>query len=156
MQRGNNDGYVRVVDAAGKLRLEGPFVPNFGGIAWSPKGDEVWWGGIRATSLDGKTRAVWSSPSAYIQDIARDGGTVLFADGTGRREIVGFPAGGAAPRNLTELNWSFPVDISADGSRVMFNEQQRAAAVYIRGLDGSPAVRIGEARPPGSPMGAGR
>ena len=126
------------------MRLDGPFVPDFNGLDWSPKGDAVWWGGIRATTVDGRTRSVWSSPGAYIQDIARDG-SVLIADAAGRREIVGFSAPGATPRNLTELNWSFPVDISADGEEVLFTEQQRnPPAVYVRGLDGSPAIRIGE------------
>jgi serine/threonine protein kinase/Tol biopolymer transport system component len=144
VQRGNNDGYLKIVDTAGKLRLAGPYAPGFAGLAWSPKGDEVWWGGIQATSIEGKTRTVWPSPNANIQDIARDG-SVLLGDGTARREIVGYAAIGAPPRNLTELNWSFPTDISDDGKRVLFTEQQRPPpSVYVRGLDGSPAVRIAE------------
>ena len=144
IQRGNNDGHLRIIDTAGKLRLAGPYIPGFVGLAWSPKGDEIWWGGIQATSVDGKNRTVWASPNGYIQDIARDG-SVLLGDGTARREIVGYAAIGDPPRNLTELNWSFPVDISPDGGRVLFSEQQRVPpAVYIRGLDGSPAVRIAE------------
>ncbi len=143
-QRGNNDGRVKIVDAGGKPRAEGRFYQGQTGIAWSPKGDEVWWGAIEATSLDGRSRRVWNAPSAYLVDVAR-GGAVMFADGTGRREIVGFPAGGGPPRDLTELNWSFPVDVSPDGTKVMFNEQQRQPpATYVRGLDGSPSVRIGE------------
>jgi dipeptidyl aminopeptidase/acylaminoacyl peptidase len=139
-QRGNNDGFVKIIETSGKLRLAGPFVPGFSGLAWSPKSDEVWWGGIQATSLDGRTRTVWPSPNGWIQDVARDG-SVLFGDGTARREIVGFATAGAEPRHLSELNWSFPVDISTDGTRVLFNEQQHQA-VYVRGLDGSPGVRI--------------
>jgi dipeptidyl aminopeptidase/acylaminoacyl peptidase len=143
-QRGNSDGYLKIIDTTGKLRLAGPFVPGFAGLAWSPKGDEVWWGGILATSIDGKTRTVWASPNGYIQDIARDG-SVLLGDGTSRREIVGYAALGAPPRNLTELNWSFPTDISPDGKRVLFTEQNRPPpGVYVRGLDGSPAVRIAD------------
>ena len=62
-----------------------------------------------------------------------------------RREIVGFSAGGTAERNLTWLNWSFPIDMSADGKTVLFNEQNiQPNGVYLRKLDGSPAVRIGE------------
>jgi Tol biopolymer transport system component len=143
-QRGNNDGFLRILDTGGKVILQGPFVPGFAGLAWSPGGDEVWWGGVQATSLGGKTRTVWASPNGYIQDVARDG-RVLLGDGTSRRELLGFPAGGGGPINLTELNWSFPTDISADGGRVVFNEQNRAPqGVYVRGLDGSPAVRIAE------------
>ena len=144
VQRGNNDGHIKIVDASGKLRLAGPYVAGFSGLAWSPKGDEVWWGAIQATSVDGRTRQVWASPNSYIQDISRNG-SVLVGTGTARREIVGYAALGDSPRNLTELNWSFPVDISSDGRRVLFTEQNRTPpSVYTRGLDGSPAVRLAD------------
>ncbi len=62
-----------------------------------------------------------------------------------RREIVGLSAGDKAERNLTWLNWSFPIDISSDGKTVLFDEQNiQPIGVYLRKLDGSPAVRIGE------------
>ncbi len=56
---GDNNGNVKVVDASGKVRFTGPFA--FRGIAWSPRGDEVWSGGrgVWATSLSGKSRLVW-------------------------------------------------------------------------------------------------
>ena len=143
IQRGNNDGHLKIIDTTGKLVLAGPYMPGFAALAWSPKGDEVWWGATRATSIDGKTRSVWASPGAYLEDIARDG-SVLVADGTARREIVGYAELGGPPRNLTELNWSFPVDISTDG-KLLFTEQQRPPpGVYVRGLDGSPAVRLAD------------
>ena len=143
IQRGNNDGYLKIIDTTGKLVLAGPYMPGFAALAWSPKGDEVWWGATRATSIDGKTRSVWASPGAYLEDIARDG-SVLVADGTSRREIVGYETLGGPPRNLTELNWSFPVDISHDG-KLLFTEQQRPPpGAYVRGLDGSPAVRLAD------------
>jgi dipeptidyl aminopeptidase/acylaminoacyl peptidase len=143
-QRGNNDGYVKIVDSDGKLRLKGSFVSGRIALAWSPRSDEIWSSGIEATSIGGKSRAVWTSPSADIQDIARDG-RVLLVESTGRREIVGFSGPGATPRNLTALNWSFPTDISAAGDTVLFYEQQvQPSAIYTRKLDGSPAIRIGE------------
>ena len=120
-QRGNNDGYVKIVDSDGKLRLKGSFGRGRIALAWSPRGDEIWSSGIQATSIGGKMRAVWTSPSADIQDIARDG-RVLLVETTGRREIVGFSGPDATPRNLTALNWSFPTDISAAGDTVLFYE----------------------------------
>ena len=39
-QRGDNNGTVRVVDRDGKARLSGPEAGR--GIAWSPRGDEIW------------------------------------------------------------------------------------------------------------------
>jgi Tol biopolymer transport system component/predicted Ser/Thr protein kinase len=143
-QHGNNDGHLKIVESNGTMRAQGPFVRGSIGLAWSPASDEVWFGGIEALSIQGKVRQVWSSTSAAIQDVARDG-RVLLVEATGRREIVGFPGPGAAPRNLTALNWSFPTDITASGDTVLFYEQQiEPSAIYTRKLDGSPAVRLGE------------
>ncbi len=143
--RGDNNGNVKVVDASGKVRLNGPFALS--GIAWSPRGNEVWSSGrgsIRATSLSGTSRPVWSSPGAFLRDIARDG-RLLCAVNTSRREIVSHSADEKEDRNLTWLNWSFPKDISADGQTVLFEEQNiQPVGVYLRKLDGSPAVRLGE------------
>jgi Tol biopolymer transport system component/predicted Ser/Thr protein kinase len=143
-RRGDNVGAVKVIDTAGKVRLTGP--DAFRGLAWSPRGDEVWssGNGISATSLSGKSRLVWNSPGAILMDIARDG-RALFSVNSSRREMVGFAAGEKAERNLTWLNWSFPKDISPDGKTLLFEEQNiQPKASYLRKLDGSPAVRIGE------------
>ncbi len=143
-QGGNNDGYVKIVDANGRLRVTGPFVRGAGPLAWSRDGSEVWYDGIQATSLAGKTRQVWASPNAGLHDVARDG-RVLFDETAGRREMVGVAAPGASARNLTALNWSFPTDISTVTGTVLFYEQQvEPSAIYTRKLDGSPAVRIGD------------
>jgi dipeptidyl aminopeptidase/acylaminoacyl peptidase/predicted Ser/Thr protein kinase len=144
-QRGDNNGKVKVVDASGKVQLDGPSTFTRG-LAWSPRGDEIWssGSGIEATTLTGRSRAVWISPGVRVQDIARDG-RVLLTLNSSRREIVGFSAGGAAERNLTWLNWSFPIDISADGKTVLFNEQNiQPNGIYLRKLDGSTAVRLGD------------
>jgi eukaryotic-like serine/threonine-protein kinase len=143
-RRGDNNGTVKVVDADGKVRLDGP--PANTGLAWSARGDEVWSStdAIQATTLSGKTRLVWSAPGSRVLDIARDG-RVLSVINASRREIVGHPAGEKVDRNLTWLNWSFPMDLSRDGKMVLFQEQnQETPSMYLRKLDGSPAVRIGE------------
>jgi Tol biopolymer transport system component/predicted Ser/Thr protein kinase len=143
-QRGDNNGYLRVVDRSGRVRLKGPFALT--GVAWSPRGDEVWSSarpGITATSLSGVNRQVWLAAQGFIEDIARDG-RVLTTINASRREIVGLAPGEKEERNLTWLNWSFPVDISADGKTLLFDEQNvEPEAVYLRKLDGSPAVRLG-------------
>jgi Tol biopolymer transport system component/predicted Ser/Thr protein kinase len=143
--RGDNVGRVKVIDRKGKVVLEGP--PAVNGIAWSHKGDEVWSsgrGGISATSLSGRTRVVWNLPGGFLQDIAPDG-RVLCTVNSSRREIVGYSAAERAERNLTWLNWSFPKDISSDGRTVLFDEQNiQPVGIYLRKLDGSPAVRIGD------------
>jgi eukaryotic-like serine/threonine-protein kinase len=145
-QKGDNNGNVRVIDTNGKVRLNGPYAIT--GIAWSPTGDEIWssggsGSGITATTLSGKSRSVWLAPRGSAEDIARDGRALLLANAS-RREIVGFSKGDAAERNLTWLNWSLPGGMSPDGKTVLFSEQNVVPqAVYLRKLDGSPAVRIG-------------
>ncbi len=143
--RGDNDGHVKVVDTSGKVMLNGPFAIS--GLAWSPRGDEVWSSGrsgISATSLSGKTRPIWNVPGGSLQDIARDG-RVLCSVNSSRREIVGVSAGDKEERNLTWLNWSFPKGIAADGKSVLFEEQNiQPLGIYLRKLDGSAAVRIGD------------
>ncbi|MEO8432082.1 MAG: protein kinase [Acidobacteriota bacterium] len=144
-QRGDNLGTVKVVDTDGKVRVNGAFAIT--GLAWTPRGDEVWSGerdGITATSMSGKTRVVWSAPGGFIQDIARDG-RVLCAVNSSRREIIGVSAAEGVERNLTWLNWSFPKGIASDGRTVLFEEQNiQPQGIYLRKLDGTPAVRIGE------------
>ncbi len=142
--RGDNNGNVKVIDKNGKVVLSGPYANT--GLAWSARGDEVWSSAnsISATSLSGKTRLVWNTPGARLHDIARDG-RVLSAVSSSRREMVGLAAGEKSERNLTWLNWSFPLDISPDGKSVLFDEQNiQPTAYYVRRLDGSPAVRMGE------------
>ena len=142
-QKGDNNGNIKVADTEGKLRVSGPF--SNGGVAWSTRGDEVWSGdrnGIMGTSMSGKTRRVWLAPRAQVADTARDGRTLVLLNSS-RREIVA-PGDDGGERNLTWLNWSFPGDISLDNKSVLFSEQNLTPqAAYIRKLDGSPAVRIG-------------
>lgn len=62
--------------------------------------------------------------------------------------MIGRAAGQAGERNLSWLDGSAPADLSADGSLLLFSEVAmgggRGRAVYKRGMDGSPAVRLGE------------
>jgi Tol biopolymer transport system component/predicted Ser/Thr protein kinase len=145
-QLGDNVGTVRVVDDKGKIVLSGPAATA--GLAWSRRGDEVWSSApLTATSLSGKTRAPWNllGPLEEMFDISGKGG-VLFKRNSSRREIIGSFNGGPE-RNLTWLNWSFPVDISRDGTLVLFDELTVSPnGVYIRKLDGSPAVLLAEGK----------
>ncbi|HEY1250436.1 MAG TPA: WD40 repeat domain-containing serine/threonine protein kinase [Thermoanaerobaculia bacterium] len=145
-EQGDSNGALRVIDASGKLVLRGPFA-NWG-VAWSPRGDAVWSGPpLTVTTLSGKSRVAWPYPerTARIADLSKDG-NVLFCSSRARREMVG-RSGEGAERNLTWLNWSFPSAISGDGTTVLFDEQQtEPIGIYLRRLDGSPAVRIGEGR----------
>ncbi|MFY9552049.1 MAG: protein kinase [Thermoanaerobaculia bacterium] len=144
-RRGDNVGVLKVIDASGKVQLTGPNANS--GVVWSPRGDEVWSSfigtSISATSLSGKTRMAFAcAGDCALHDIAPDG-RVLLSRFTARREIVGVSEG--RERDLTWLDWSFPYDFSPDSKLLLFNEENlQPNAVYIRKLDGSPAVRLGE------------
>ena len=67
---------------------------------------------------------------------------------TFRNEILALAPGESKERDLTWLDWSLPSAMSADGKKILFSEAGEGGgagySVYIRGTDGSPAVRLGE------------
>ena len=153
---GDDGGNVVVIDLSGAKIVEGSFSRSMSGLAWTPKGDEVWAGAIRlgagrdivSLSLTGKEKAILAMPGRVsLHDIAKNGDVLISAD-QGRREIIAGRRGGEE-RNLSWCDWSFLTDISPDGSRILFAEQGSAAsstaeAIYLRKTDGSPAVHLGD------------
>jgi Tol biopolymer transport system component/predicted Ser/Thr protein kinase len=143
---GDNLGVLKVVDASGRVRLTGP--ADRISLAWSPKGDEVWTSTpLRATSLSGKTRTLWSSSSRLdrIADVAPDG-RVLFLRSSARREIVGVDAAGQ-PKNLTWFDWCYPSDVSGATRTALFDVQSsEASEVFVRKFDGSAAVHLADGK----------
>ncbi len=85
--------------------------------------------------------------SLTIQDTSRDG-RVLMTDEMRRLGLSALPPGKTKERELSWLDWSRPVGLSADGKTVLFFESGEGGgpgySVYVRGTDGSPAVRLGE------------
>jgi Tol biopolymer transport system component len=59
-------------------------------------------------------------------------------------------AGASTERDVTWLDFSVPSDISPDGKTILFSELGegggKTARVYLRNVDGSPAVRLGDGR----------
>ena len=157
---------MTVLDLNGKKRALSRGWQALGGLAWSPKGDEIWFGGakaggepaLRAVTLSGKERMVVETPASMVlDDITRD------------RKVWsrwwirawGFPALAPGAKQESDLSWfdaSRVYDISADGKTILFVElsygQARNPAIYLRKTDGSPAVRLGDGnRPALSPDG---
>jgi hypothetical protein len=68
--------------------------------------------------------------------------------GTERAGINLLAAGETRERDLSWLDWSLLQDISADGTKVLFDESAEGGgetgSVYLRPIDGSPAIRLGE------------
>ena len=128
-------------------------------VAWSPRGDEVWFsannGGrivpLRAVSRSGQNRIVLNLPGFInLQEVSSDG-RVLLTYGTARREVRCRIADECTERNLTWFGWSGAEWLSADGKTLLFHEldgtPDQVPRAYLRGTDGSPAVRLGECVP---------
>src|SRR5206468_9857998 len=75
-------------------------------------------------------------------------GRALVAHGSRRPSIMALAPGAADESELTWMDFSWVTDISDDGRRLLFGEQGVAGgpgyAVYLRGTDRSPAVRLGK------------
>jgi eukaryotic-like serine/threonine-protein kinase len=160
------DYSVTVLDMNGKKRALSRGWQELGGLAWSPKGDEIWFSGakageepaLRAVTLSGKERLVVETPAfMVVDDITRDKG-VLFTVADSRLGISALAPGSKQERDLSWFDASSILDISSDGGTILFEELSygtaRNPAIYLRKTDGSPAVRLGDGnRPALSPDG---
>jgi len=160
--QGDDSGSIAVVDVSGHEKKLSRDWYGTQGLAWSSDGKEVWFTAseagqdryLSAVSLSGKERLVTRIPGDLILfDIHRDG-RVLLARASRRREFIG-SSERSKEKDLSWLDYSYPADLSADGKTVLFDEegvaggqkyggQELTYAVYLRQIDGSPAVRLGE------------
>ena len=151
----DDGGSLSVVDRKGKVRALVKGLKSAQGLAWSPDGSEVWFAAsdvgadrcLRAVSLRGKQRLLAVTPAELtLQDVARDG-HILFVREMWRAGIIALPPGETKVRDLSWLDYSLIRDLSADGRTVLFVEGGRGGGanygVYLRKMDGSPAVRLG-------------
>jgi Tol biopolymer transport system component/tRNA A-37 threonylcarbamoyl transferase component Bud32 len=160
------DYAVTVLDMNGKKQALSRGWQELLGLAWSTKGDEIWFGGakaggepaLRAVTLAGKERMLAEPPATmFIDDITRDQ-KVLMTVVDSRLGISGGSPGAKQERDLSWFDASRIFDISSDGGTILFEElsygNARNPAIYLRKTDGSPAVRLGDGnRPALSPDG---
>jgi serine/threonine protein kinase len=150
---GNRSSIV-VVDLKGKTTTLTNAFSLINGLAWSAKGDEVWFAGgqdlpkeLIAVTLSGRQRVVYRSLTAIrLFDIAADS-RVLLGQEVRRRELWGRTQGALEDRNLTWMDTSSLNSCSFDGKTVIINEFGEGGGadhgVYLRPTDGSTPVRIG-------------
>jgi eukaryotic-like serine/threonine-protein kinase len=149
-------GAVSVVDLAGHERNLSTGWESEEGLAWSPRGNEVWFSAteaglqrrIYAVDMLGKLRLSFRTLGGVtLEDIAPDGRLLLTRD-EHRAGIMGMTPGATRERDLSWLEWSLPIDLSPDGSQVVFDEEGEqggpAYTVAVRDLHGSPPVALGE------------
>jgi Tol biopolymer transport system component len=154
--RGDDAGFVAIVDASGKHRALTDSFASAGGLCWSPRGNEVWFTASRvgfnrylhAVSPSGRSRTLAEATGGLtLEDVSRDG-RVLVAQDKARQGMYALAPGAEKETEMSWLDWGLPADITKDGSMILFDESGEGGgpgfSVYIRKLDGSPAVRLGE------------
>ena len=158
--RGSKSFAVCVVDLAGKRRDLSTGWEIITSLAWHPVTGELWFSarkaGVRigvvelyAVSLAGAERLVAQNPQLLIvEDIARDG-RVLARSDDWPETMICLPPGAAREVDLTWLDFSQALALSADGRDVLFMEGGAGGGatggVYMRKTDGSSAaVRLGD------------
>jgi Tol biopolymer transport system component len=154
--RGDDGGSVAIVDRAGrKTKVTQEFATE-GGLAWSADGREVWFtaaevGGNRAlwavTPAGSQRLLVRVTGNLTLQDVGPDG-KVLIAHDTLRSGILAMAPGADKERDLSWLDWSTVYALTPDGKKVAFSESGEGGgpgySTYLRNLDGSPPVRLGD------------
>ena len=129
---------------------------GIGGMAWSPRGDEVWFTAVHrgsakalhAVTMAGRDRKVLNVPGALtIEDAAPDG-SILIANDNIRVSTLARSAGSDRERDLSWQETTAAADLSLDGRTLVFTEWGEgagaASVIGMRGTDGSPVVKLGE------------
>jgi eukaryotic-like serine/threonine-protein kinase len=141
-------GAVVVVDRQGRHTPLTEAWTNARGLAWSPRGDEVWFTAakgrdkrvLRAVDLQGRERVVHDAPgSLTLWDVTSDGRVLLTRDEE-RMFLMGVPPGETLEHNLAWFDAGGLASLSRDGRFLLFGDR---FGVYLRPTDGSPARSLG-------------
>jgi serine/threonine protein kinase len=148
-----DEGGLALVDLAGNKKTITEAAWVFG-LAWSPRGDELWFGAgeepfqdLQAVTMQGRRRVVYRIAGHIgFQDLSLDG-RVLWTSGVQRAGVMARGPGEAAERDLTVLSSSYLTDLSADGRLALIREDapgKRSNSLYVRSTDGAPAKHISQ------------
>ena len=155
----DDSGEVMLADATGKVRKLTKQWPRAEGLAWTPKGTEIWFtvgplgrNEIWAVTPEGKLRQVFQNVSDLrLEDIAPDG-TVLVTQQIWRQDIFVVERGKPGERRLSWYDWASLAEISPDGTWVAFTQAAPVLAssgltpalTLVRKTDGSAAQILGD------------
>ncbi len=149
-------GLVAVVDLSGKKTVLSEGYWGEEGLAWSPDGSEVLFSAgtaynnfkIYAVTLSGRRRVASDSAGGLTIHDAGAGGRWLATRDDFFRKMFALPPGEKDEKELSWLDLSEPIALSADGKTLLFTEESGSVgvnyAVCLRGTDGSAVVRLGE------------
>jgi hypothetical protein len=151
---GGDDGSVEIVDRAGKKTELTTGWATVQGLAWSGN-REIWF----TAAQQGIEREIYAvTPSGKLRLVRTMQGTPALLDLSGTRALVteddyrsgtfALIAGETGTRDLSWFDWQGDRALSADGKLLLFDESGEGGevhgAVYLRGTDGSPALRLGD------------
>jgi Tol biopolymer transport system component len=154
--RFDDAGMVAVVDRRGDRRVLVDGLQSVYGLGWSPAGDEIWFTGtsngtsraLQAVDLRGRRRVLSRVIGSMLLHDVSPSGKVLLTHDQRTQHVRGLARGETKERELSWLDYSLARAISLDGKTVLFVEGGEAEGprygVYVRGTDGSPAVRLGD------------
>jgi eukaryotic-like serine/threonine-protein kinase len=151
-------GKVCVLDTAGRVTVLTQEYVNVHGLAWH--GEEIWYSAsddrplfrsIMAVKPGSEPRIVARMPvNVTLWDSAADG-RLLLSQTDDRSTVLGRQSDAAYERDLSWLDASWVADLSRDGKLLLFVETGQGVgskpAAYLRGMDGSPAVRLSSGQP---------
>ena len=146
-----------VAASGGKPRvLSTGWTDAYGVPCFTPDGREIWFTATKnqekpalyAVDRSGRERLIVRVPGALELDDISPQGRVLMAHHTTTYRLLGRAPGDSEDRDLSWFDLSWPWDLSEDGKTLVFTEGGEGGgkkeSVYMRGTDGSPAVRLGE------------
>ena len=150
-------GKVKIVDQTGAVTTLSDEYLNVHGLTWN--GDEIWYTAadeqqlfraLCAVTPGGTRRTITRMPgNATLWDASPDGRLVI-AHTDDRAVVIARRPEDVDDRDLSWLDASWVADLSHDGRLLLFTETGQGGgptmAVYLRGTDGSQAVRLGEGR----------
>jgi serine/threonine protein kinase len=156
-QVGDDSGSVHVIDHQGVDKVLTGYYLSLQGLAWEPDGQQIFFTGtendgngraLDAVTLSGNKRIIARVPAALmLEDIWKDGKVLLIRQ-SWRRELGGMISGMAKEEDFSWLDYSFPAELSADGKRLLFDEEGVGGgagySVYLRKTAEDSAVRLGD------------
>ncbi len=149
----DDGGSIAVVGLEGRIMTLSEGWLSAQGLAWY--GEEIWFTAtkagnaraLHAVTLSGHTRLINRAAGCLtLHDISSDGRLLMSHDNSWT-EMQGRAPNEETERNLSWFDWSIAGDLSDDGKTLLFTEAGEASGsqygVYLRGTNGSPAVRLG-------------
>jgi eukaryotic-like serine/threonine-protein kinase len=160
----DDGGAVAIIDSAGNKKTISGYYVSLEGLAWAPNASEVWFTGttsgssreLHAVSLSGKDRFVFAGTGTLtLYDISSDNRVLLARDDWRAGMVIHIDDPKAKSAKETDLSWhdwTIPRDMDDEAKIVSFDETGEAGgetgAIYVRGTNGSPAIRLGDGLSP--------